>query len=237
VSAQALPLVPAGRTGRVAKRAIDLTLAVLLAVALAPVFVLLAILIKADSRGPVFYGCPRIGKGGRQFAMYKFRKMADRATGPAITVAGDSRFTRVGSQLARFKLDELPQLINVVRGEMSLVGPRPEDARYVNLHGHAYAQILTVLPGVTGLSQLAFARESAVLGSEAPLEVYVDRILPQKVEIDLLYAAHRSLAMDLRILRWTAVAVFARREVAVNRNTCDLGLRRRPPHRPSDVAA
>jgi lipopolysaccharide/colanic/teichoic acid biosynthesis glycosyltransferase len=169
--------------------------------------------------------------------MYKFRKMADRASGPAITVAGDPRFTRVGSQLARFKLDELPQLINVVKGEMSLVGPRPEDARYVELHDRAYAQILEVLPGVTGLSQLAFARESAVLGSEAPLEVYVDRILPQKVEIDLLYAANRSLAMDLRILWWTAVAVFARREVAVNRDSGKLGLRRRPAHRPSDVVA
>jgi lipopolysaccharide/colanic/teichoic acid biosynthesis glycosyltransferase len=89
---------------------------------------------------------------------------------------------------------------------------------------------------VTGLSQLAFARESAVLGSDAPLVVYVDRILPQKVEIDLLYAADHSLAMDLRILWWTAVAVFARREVAVNRNSGELGLRRRPARRPSDLA-
>jgi lipopolysaccharide/colanic/teichoic acid biosynthesis glycosyltransferase len=237
MSARAYPSAPAVRPGRVTKRALDVTVALLSAAALAPLFVLLALLIKADSAGPVLYRCPRIGKGGRHFAMYKFRKMADRASGPAITVAGDPRFTRVGSQLARFKLDELPQLINVVKGEMSLVGPRPEDARYVELHDRAYAQILEVLPGVTGLSQLAFARESAVLGSEAPLEVYVDRILPQKVEIDLLYAANRSLAMDLRILWWTAVAVFARREVAVNRDSGKLGLRRRPAHRPSDVVA
>lgn len=216
------------RSARVGKRTADLVVAVLLLVGLAPLFAAVALAIKLDSPGPVFYRCRRIGRHGAEFDMFKFRKMRQDAAGPALTMDGDDRFTRVGELLARLKLDELPQLLNVVRGQMSLVGPRPEDARYVRLHGASYERILSVLPGMTGLSQLAFARESRVLGSEAPLEVYVDRVLPQKVKIDLLYAEQRTLSMDLGILVWTAVAVVARREVAVNRTSGRLTQRRRP---------
>jgi lipopolysaccharide/colanic/teichoic acid biosynthesis glycosyltransferase len=131
----------------------------------------------------------------------------------------------LGSFLARTKLDELPQLWNVLKGEMSLVGPRPEDPAFVEVNHRAYATILEVRPGITGLSQLAFAAESDVLDPSDRQGHYVRRILPQKICMDQLYAARRSLRMDLRILWWTARAVVAKREVAVNRETGRLTLR------------
>lgn len=228
MSTQAAPFADAqSRAPLGVKRLLDVMLALTFIVATVPLFLALALLIKLDSPGPVFYRCRRIGLNGTEFAMFKFRKMRRDARGPALTLATDERFTRVGRGLARLKLDELPQLLNVIRGEMSLVGPRPEDPRYVSLHADAYARILTVTPGITGPSQLAFARESTVLGEEAPLDVYVERILPQKVQIDMYYASHRSLREDFRLLAWTVVAVLARREVAVNRRTGALTLRRR----------
>jgi lipopolysaccharide/colanic/teichoic acid biosynthesis glycosyltransferase len=159
--------------------------------------------------------------------MLKFRKMCDGATGVALTVADDARFTRVGRMLARTKLDELPQLWNVLKGQMSLVGPRPEDPGFVARLPERYARILEVKPGVTGLCQLAFAKESEVLEADDRLTHYVERLLPQKAAMDELYATQRSLGMDLRILVWTALAVLLRRDVAVHRGTGRLGLRRR----------
>ena len=213
---------------RVAKRLLDLTITVPLLVLLLPLIVLLAVAIKLDSRGPVLYRCRRVGFQGSVLVMLKFRKMVDGAAGPALTVHDDTRFTRVGRFLSLTKLDELPQLWNVIRGEMSLVGPRPEDPEFVALHPTEYDEILQVTPGITGLCQLAFAREGQLLASDDRVDAYVENLLPQKVQLDVLYASRRTLAMDLRILVWTAVAVVLRRDVAVGRETGRLSVRRRP---------
>jgi len=213
------------------KRALDLVGAALLLALLAPLFAALALLIELESAGPVLYRCRRVGRGGRSFEMLKFRKMREDAGGPPLTSARDERFTRVGAFLARTKLDELPQLWNVLWGEMSLVGPRPEEPAFVAERAAAFAPVLAVKPGMTGLCQLAFARESAVLDREQPerrVARYLEHILPQKLALDALYAHRQSLRLDLRILRWTIVCVLVRREVAVNRETGELSLRRRP---------
>jgi lipopolysaccharide/colanic/teichoic acid biosynthesis glycosyltransferase len=197
---------------------------------LAPAIALIVVLIRIDSPGPGFYRCRRIGFRGREFRMLKFRKMHEDAAGLALTTAEDERFTRLGRFLADSKLDELPQLWNVLKGEMSFVGPRPEDPSFVAEQADAYAEILNVRPGITGLSQLAFAKESEILDPEDRLRHYVTSILPQKVGMDRLYAAKRSLPMDFRLLAWTAAAVFLRRPVAVHRDTGQLNVRRRPQH-------
>jgi lipopolysaccharide/colanic/teichoic acid biosynthesis glycosyltransferase len=217
----------AGALDGVAKRALDLVGAIVLMVLLTPLVLVLAIAIKLDSRGPVFYRCRRIGRGGEELLMLKFRKMHDGARGPALAAARDERFTRMGAFLSRTKLDELPQLWNVLRGQMSLVGPRPEDPGFVELHRAAYDAILAVRPGITGLSQLAFAKESEILDPSNRVNHYLDAILPQKILIDLLYARRRSLGIDLQILGWTFAAVVFRRDVAVHRQTGGLS-RRRP---------
>ena len=201
------------------KRALDVAVAAGLLIVLAPVILIVALAIRIESAGPVFYRCRRIGRGGREFEMIKFRKMHDGAQGPALASWEDDRFTKLGPFLAGTKLDELPQLWNVLRGQMSLVGPRPEDAGFVELHPAEFSVIHSVKPGITGLCQLAFARESNVLDPEDRLGHYVNEILPQKVRLDQLYASDRSIGMDLRILGWTALAVLFGREVAVHRQT------------------
>jgi lipopolysaccharide/colanic/teichoic acid biosynthesis glycosyltransferase len=210
------------------KRGLDLVLATALLVLLALPIALLALAIRLDSRGPSFYRCRRIGYRGRAFSMIKFRKMHDDATGPALTAKGDERFTRLGCFLAETKLDELPQLWNVLKGDMSFVGPRPEDPGFVEEQADAYERILEVRPGITGLCQLAFAKESEILDPEDSLRHYLASILPQKVGMDVLYADRRSLAMDLRILWWTVAAVVLKRPVAVHRDSGRMNVRRRP---------
>ena len=218
----------AGFADVAATRLLDITLAAILSVISLPLGLLVALAIKLDSPGPVFFRCPRVGSGGRPFGMLKFRKMYDGARGPGLTATEDDRFTRVGRVLARSKLDELPQLWNVLGGQMSLVGPRPEDPSFVATRPEDFALVLSVRPGITGLSQLAFANESAILDPDDRVTDYLDRILPQKMGLDALYACRRSLAMDIRILSWTVVAVILRRDVAVHRGSGRTTLRRRP---------
>jgi lipopolysaccharide/colanic/teichoic acid biosynthesis glycosyltransferase len=159
--------------------------------------------------------------------MLKFRKMRPDARGGALTVADDERLTRLGAWLVRSKLDELPQLWHVVRGEMSLVGPRPESPEHVERFPAAYEVILRVRPGLTGYTQLAFAREESILDTRDPYTHYVTRLLPQKVELDRLYATRWGTRRDLRILGATIVTVVLRQPVAVDRATGRLTLRRR----------
>jgi lipopolysaccharide/colanic/teichoic acid biosynthesis glycosyltransferase len=159
--------------------------------------------------------------------MLKFRKMRHDAHGPPLTSADDARFTRVGRFLAASKLDEVPQLWNVLRGEMSLVGPRPEDPAFVAMHPDDFAAIVGVKPGVTGLCQLAFAKEGRILDAKDRVRDYAERLLPQKIAIDLLYARRRTFLFDAKILAWTAIAVLLRKDVAVHRGTGRLTLRRR----------
>lgn len=210
-----------------AKRALDFAVASLMLLVFAVPIALLVLLIKIDSPGPGFYRCRRIGFGGSEFGMLKFRKMHRDAAGGALTAADDERFTRLGRFLANTKLDEVPQLWNVITGEMSLVGPRPEDPGFVQAERDAYREICTVRPGITGLSQLAFAKESEILDPQDSERHYVTGILPQKVRMDRFYAERRSLGMDFRIIAWTVAAVFLRRAVAVHRESGRMNVRRR----------
>jgi lipopolysaccharide/colanic/teichoic acid biosynthesis glycosyltransferase len=209
------------------KRAFDIAVSATVLLLTLPVILTVALLVRAESRGPIFYRARRVGKGGRPLRMLKFRKMHHNATGAPLTASEDERFTRVGRLLARTKLDELPQLWHVLNGEMSLIGPRPEDPDFVAERFDDYADILAVRPGVTGLSQIAFAEESEILSKDDPLEHYRTRIFPQKIRLDRMYAAQPSLKMDLGILFWTCAAVLLRRQVAVHRESGRMNLRRR----------
>ena len=191
------------------KRTFDLIVSLVALIVLSPLFVVIAALVKLDSPGPAFYRAERIGRGGRPFRMYKFRTMvvgADRA-GPAITCRDDPRITRLGRLLRRTKLDELPQLLNVLRGEMSLVGPRPEAPRYMALYSPQQREVLKARPGITGLAQLAYIREEELLNPANLDRDYVRVLLPRKLALDLEYVNGRSFLLDLKILLWTALAL------------------------------
>ena len=215
------------RLDAAAKRGLDIIVAVVALALLAPLIMLVALLVRIDSHGPAFFQSPRVGFGGRDLRMLKFRKMHHRAHGLPLTVDDDARFTHIGAILARFKLDELPQFWHVLRGEMSLVGPRPETIDFVSHHREAYHEILGVRPGVFVFSQIAFVAEGQILDEEDPMRHYITDILPQKVKLDLMYARERTLALDLRIVFWSVVAVLMRRQVAVHRASGKMNLRRR----------
>ena len=218
------------------KRVLDVVVAASLLVLASPLIAVLAVAVRLESRGPAFYRCRRVGRNGHVLRMLKFRKMRDGASGPALAAPDDARFTRLGGFLARTKLDEVPQLWNVLKGEMSLVGPRPEDPTFVALEREAYDEILSVRPGITGLSQLAFAREGEVLDPDDRVGHYTNTILPQKIGMDRLYAARHSFSMDARILWWTLYAVATGREVAVHRDTGRL-TKRTPRPNVTEVAS
>jgi lipopolysaccharide/colanic/teichoic acid biosynthesis glycosyltransferase len=232
----AVPAVPehafgrsssAARLDAAAKRALDIAVSAVMLVALAPLIVLVAVLVRLESHGPALFLSPRVGHRGRELRMLKFRKMHHDASGLLLTTDRDDRFTRIGAFLAKSKLDELPQLWHVLTGEMSLVGPRPETRDFVSHHADAYDEILSVRPGLLGFSQIAFVAEGRVLDEDDPLSHYLARILPQKVKLDVMYARQRTLLLDLRILGWSLVAVLLRRQVAVNRQSGAMNLRRR----------
>ena len=213
------------------KRALDISSALIGLLCLWPVFLVIAVLIKRDSQGPVFFRQDRIGKDFRPFRMYKFRTMVGDGLGQGsqITAGDDPRITRVGYLLRRLKLDELPQLINVLRGEMSLVGPRPEVPQYVEVFRADYEEILSVRPGMTDWASLAFRDEAAILGGSAnPEEMYMRIVLPAKLELGREYVRRASLAGDVTVIVQTLMALCRSRPPAV-----PLNLRRRdegPPH-------
>jgi lipopolysaccharide/colanic/teichoic acid biosynthesis glycosyltransferase len=194
-------------------RAFDVTVASLLVVVSSPLWLVISLAILLDEPGPVLYRARRVGHRGREFEMYKFRKMRRDAAGPPLTIVDDPRFTRVGRFLARTKLDEIPQLLNVLRGDMALVGPRPEDPSYVAAYPAEFATITRVRPGITGLSQIQYCNESALLVGDDIEGLYRDQLLPRKIDLDRYYASHHCLALDLRILAWTAVAIVAGAQV------------------------
>jgi lipopolysaccharide/colanic/teichoic acid biosynthesis glycosyltransferase len=196
----------------VAKRVLDLLVSAVGLVLFSPVMLILGIWIKLDSKGPVFYRGERVGKDGRSFRMYKFRTMVMEADhiGPAITYREDPRVTNVGKFLRRTKLDELPQLVNVLKGEMSLVGPRPEDPSYVAHYSAQQREVLRVKPGITGLTQLEYRDEASMLEGASADEDYLSQIMPEKLRLDLDYTQDRSLALDIKILWQTAVTLLFR---------------------------
>jgi lipopolysaccharide/colanic/teichoic acid biosynthesis glycosyltransferase len=208
-------------------RTVDAFVAALMLLLLLPLILVAAIAVRVDSPGSAFFRANRIGWRGDALRMLKFRKMRNDAAGPALTMDDDDRFTRLGPLLAKLKLDEIPQLWHVLTGEMSLVGPRPESPEFVEFHRPEYETILGVRPGITGLSQIAFAEESRILDDANPVNHYVGQILPQKVALDIMYARKRTLWLNLRILFWTAAAVIMRRQVAVHRESGRMNLRKR----------
>jgi lipopolysaccharide/colanic/teichoic acid biosynthesis glycosyltransferase len=176
-----------------------------------PLVAALALAVRLDSPGPAIYAARRVGAGGREFRCRKLRTMriaADRDG--ALTVAGDDRVTRIGRLLRRTRLDELPQLWHVAAGTMRLVGPRPEDPRFVDLELPLHREVFTARPGITGLTQLVYTEEGAMLVGADPETTYRERILPAKLRIDALYLRHRSSALDLWTLAHTPLAILGR---------------------------
>ncbi len=198
-------------------RAIDVVLVLLLTPLLLPLAGLIAAAIVTDSPGPALFRCERVGRGGRRFRMLKFRTMVHGSEGPPLRGADDPRHTPVGALLSRWRLDELPQLWHVLRGDMRLVGPRPEAPEFVAERPDAFAEILSVPPGLTGATQLVFSDEAKVLSRVAEHDrgrVYREHLLPGKVEMDLTYVRRRSLAGDLHILVRTLWLPVLRRDRA-----------------------
>jgi lipopolysaccharide/colanic/teichoic acid biosynthesis glycosyltransferase len=192
----------------VSKRLLDAAASAAGLLVLSPILVAVAVAVRLDSPGPVLFRHERVGRHGRKFHVLKFRSMTHRSTGAQITAAGDARVTRVGRILRRTKLDELPQLLNVLVGDMSLVGPRPEVQRYVDLFPAEYAEILRVRPGITDLAAIEYRDEERLLAASTdPESEYRSTVLPAKIALYRRYLAERSLATDLRILARTVAAV------------------------------
>ncbi|MDZ8184578.1 MAG: sugar transferase [Nostoc sp. ChiSLP02] len=186
-----------------AKRIFDLFFAILGISILLPLFLAIAIWIKLDSPGNVLFRQTRIGRFGREFKIYKFRTMVADAErrGQQITVAKDSRITRSGEFLRKYKLDELPQLFNVVKGEMSLVGPRPEVPKYVAYYTPEQRRVLDVLPGITDPASIKFSNESELLKDTTNSEsVYIKEIMPQKLELNMQYLGKDNLGFAILVI-------------------------------------
>lgn len=198
------------------KRVVDTLGAFFGLVVCMPLFVLIAFLIKVNSRGPVLFRQVRVGRGFRPFCLYKFRTMEQDASakGGELTIGEDPRVTNIGRFLRRLKLDELPQLFNVLIGDMSLVGPRPEVAYYVEKFKEDYHDVLTVRPGLTDLASLKYIDEQDVLGKvEKPEDEYTNTILPEKIRLAKLYIEHASLAFDLAVIAQTLLQLLGLRSV------------------------
>ena len=187
------------------KRLFDIAASCIGLLLLAPVLLGIAVWIKRDSPGPVFFRQQRIGRHGEPFRIYKFRSMRHDNAGLQITVGADDRITRSGHFIRTYKLDELPQLINVLLGDMSIVGPRPEVPRYVALYpADVRAEVLSVRPGITDLASVQYRSESTLLAqSSNPEQTYVDTILPAKLALCRQYVRERSFWLDLRIIGMT----------------------------------
>lgn len=195
--------ISTGLYAKCGKRVLDVVSSAAGLLVLSPLFFLVGLCIKAASRGPVLYKQERVGKDGRPFQIIKFRSMsAEGSKMPAgITVSGDHRVTRVGKILRRYKIDELPQLWNVLVGEMSLVGPRPELPQYVELYSRRQRRVLRVRPGITDLASLAYRHEEAILSRCEEVEKsYREEILPDKLALNLTYIQDITFKADLRII-------------------------------------
>jgi len=194
-----------------AKRVLDLVLGSIGLVIVTPILaaIALAMRLTGDS-GSFLHRARRVGEGGRIITVLKIRTMVDGPSGPRLTSVGDPRVTRVGSVIRRYRLDELPQLVNVVRGEMSLVGPRPEDPAFVDMSDPDHRRVFTAKPGITGLAQLAFHDEARLLTGPDAERRYREEVLPAKLRLDIEYLDRQSTALDVRILIRTVGTVFGR---------------------------
>ena len=193
---------------KVVKRIFDLICSTLGLIILSPILIIIAIRIKTDSDGPVFFKQIRIGEKNREFEILKFRTMVVDAEklGRQITVGNDSRITKIGAFLRKYKLDELPQLINVFKGDMSLVGPRPEVPRYVKLYNNEQKKVLEVKPGITDLASIRYRDENDLLGeAENPDEFYINIIMPDKLALNLEYINKNNIFLDIYIIFKTII--------------------------------
>lgn len=194
-----------------AKRLFDIVSSGIGLLCLAPVFVVMAIWIKLDSRGPVFYRQTRVGRYGHDFRIFKFRSMrVGSDKGRQITVGErDPRITRFGYFIRRYKIDELPQLINVFLGDMSIVGPRPEVRKYVDLYSEEQRKVFQVRPGITDLASIKYRNENELLSQvDDPDTYYIDVIMPDKLTINLEYIRHQSFMGDIKIIFNTLFKIF-----------------------------
>lgn len=201
------------------KRTLDIVLSIFALIGVALITPFVALAIKMDSRGPVFYRGVRVGKDGRLFKIFKFRTMIDGADkcGPKLTYRNDPRITKTGLILRRLKIDELPQFINVFLGNMSLVGPRPEDPQYVSHYTAGQRVILSVKPGITGPAQIHYVDIESHMDPHKFDEQYIDEIIPEKFRLNMLYIQNRSMALDMKILWKTFLSLF-RTEIQRVRN-------------------
>ena len=191
-------------------RFFDFILSLVGLVVLAPIFIVLAIWIKTDSKGPVFYKQVRVGQNGIDFGLFKFRSMVvDADKKGLITVGGrDPRITRSGYFIRKYKLDELPQLINVLVGDMSLVGPRPEVRKYVDLYTNKQQKVLSVKPGITDYASIEYMDENEILGkSNDPEKTYIEEIMPEKIKYNMKYIQNKNLFEYFKIIFLTLLKI------------------------------
>jgi lipopolysaccharide/colanic/teichoic acid biosynthesis glycosyltransferase len=195
------------------KRLMDIFGSAIALLLLSPLFLVVALAVRLSSPGPVIFRQWRVGRGGREFQLLKFRTMTVQAGdgAPGVTRAGDSRVTKVGRWLRKWKLDELPQLLNVLRGEMSLVGPRPDLDDFWRQTPYSSRQVLNLIPGLTGAASIVFRNEEDLLAEIAPEQLttfYIQKLLPEKARIDLDYASRANFLTDCALmLRTVAVAI------------------------------
>ena len=197
------------------RRAFDAVAAALVLLVLSPVLAVVAAAIKLDDGGPVFYGQYRQGRGFWRFRLWKFRTMVPNAErlGGAITISSDPRVTRAGAILRKYKVDELPQLWNVLKGDLALVGPRPELEPYVRMYAAEYREVLRHRPGITDPASLAYRNESELLASADAEETYARKVLPDKLRLSLEYARRRSFYSDLHLIFRTVFSIVRRSDV------------------------
>ena len=193
------------------KRTFDIFFSIIGLALLMPIFLLLALLITLDSKGGIFYKQIRVGKNETDFLLLKFRSMKTNADKKGLLTVGenDSRITRIGYYIRKYKLDELPQLINVLKGDMSLVGPRPEVRKYVNLYNKEQQKVLSVKPGITDYASIEFSNENEILGNvNNPEEIYINEIMPAKLKLNLKYIEEQGIVTDIRIILRTILKIF-----------------------------
>lgn len=191
-------------------RFFDFILSLVGLVFLAPIFIVLAIWIKIDSKGPVFYKQVRVGQNGIDFGLFKFRSMVvDADKKGLITVGGrDPRITRSGYFIRKYKLDELPQLINVLLGDMSLVGPRPEVRKYVELYTDEQQRVLSVKPGITDYASIEYMDENEILGkSNDPEKTYIEEIMPEKIKYNMKYIQNKNVSEYFKVIFLTLLKI------------------------------
>ena len=196
------------------KRTIDVFAAFIGLIVLSPFFLIIALLVKLDSSGPIFYLQNRVGLKGKLFQLFKFRSMKIEADKLAPITIGqrDPRITTIGYFLRKFKIDELPQLINVLKGEMSLVGPRPEVEKFVKLYNPNQLRVLSVKPGITDYASIEFRNENRLLeGKPDPIEYYVTEIMPEKLRLNLKYIDSQSLLTDIQIIFKTLFLIVSKK--------------------------